>query len=89
LRATNPDRIQSALQELTDLLKEKPSDATLHYYLGRAHAAQGDTEAALPQFEEAMRENPGLVQARILAANISMQRGDFQRASSTGMRSSI
>ncbi|HWD99775.1 MAG TPA: tetratricopeptide repeat protein [Bryobacteraceae bacterium] len=84
VESNNPDRIQSALQELTDLLKEKPSDATLHYYLGRAHAAQGDTEAALPQFEEAMRENPGLVQARILAANISMQRGDFQRASQYG-----
>jgi tetratricopeptide (TPR) repeat protein len=84
VESNNADRVQSALQDLTDLAKEKPSDATIHYYLGRAHMAQGDSEAALPQLEQAMRENPSLVQARILAANIAMQRGDFQRASQYG-----
>lgn len=81
VEGNKPERVQAALGELTELLKERPSDAVLHYYLGRAHAARGDMDAALAQLEEAMRQDPKLVQARILAANLSMQRGDFQRAS--------
>jgi tetratricopeptide (TPR) repeat protein len=84
VESNSPDQIQAALDELPELLKERPSDAVLHYYLGRAHVARGETDAALTQFEEAMRQDPKLVQARILATNLSIQRGDFQRASQYG-----
>ena len=44
--SNDPGQIQAALEELPELLKERPADAALHYYLGRAHVAQGDTDAA-------------------------------------------
>jgi len=84
VESNKPDQIEAALAELPELLKERPADAALHYYLGRAQVAHGDTEAALAQFEEAMRQDPKLVQARVLAADLSMQKGDFQRASRYG-----
>lgn len=84
VETNDPAQIEAAFNELPQLLKDRPNDAILHYYLGRANVQRGDTEAALAQFEEAMRQNPGLVQARVQAANVSMQRGDFQRATQYG-----
>ena len=80
VESNRSERVQAALGELTELLKEQPSNAELHYYLGRAHMARGDMDAAIAQLEEAMRQDPKLMQARILAANLSIRRGDFQRA---------
>ncbi len=80
VESNKPERIQAALTELPELLKARPADAVLHYYLGRAYVARGDMDAALAQFEDAMRQDPKLAPARILAADLSMQRGDYERA---------
>jgi tetratricopeptide (TPR) repeat protein len=42
--------------------------------------AKGNTEAALNQFREGLRQNPQLLQARVLAADVSMRRGEYAQA---------
>jgi tetratricopeptide (TPR) repeat protein len=76
----NADDFQAAFSELSQLVKERPKDATIQYTLGRAYLRKGNTDAALNSFQEALRLNPQLVQARALAADASMRRGDFTGA---------
>ena len=80
LDSGQPDNVQAAFRDLPQLLKERPNDAMLHYNMGRARLTKGNTDAALLEFQEAIRQNPTLVPARILAANISMQREDYVQA---------
>ena len=71
---------QAAFADLMQLAAEEPKDALIHYNLGRAWLAKGNTEAALSQFQEGLRQNPLLLQARVLAADVSMRRGDYTLA---------
>lgn len=75
-----PEDFQTAFAELSQLAKDRPKDATIHYNLGRAYLRRQDTEAALASFQEALRLNPQLAQARAFAADVSMRRGDFTGA---------
>jgi len=75
-----PENIQAVFTELTQLAAEKPKDALVHYNLGRVWLAKGNTEAALTEFQEGLRQNPRLLQARVLAADVSMRRGDYTLA---------
>lgn len=86
LRATiqlddgKPEDLQAAFTELSRLAVEQPKDATILYQLGRAYLRKGNTDAALAEFQDAMRQNPQLLQARVLAADVSMRRGDYAQA---------
>jgi tetratricopeptide (TPR) repeat protein len=80
LESRTADDAQAAFAELTELVAEKPNDAMIHYNLGRAWLAKGNTEAALSQFREGLKQNPQLLQARVLAADVSMRRGEYQQA---------
>ena len=75
-----PEDAQAAFADLTRLAAERPKDALIHYNLGRAWLARGNTESALAEFREGLRENPQLLQARVLAADVSMRRGDYAQA---------
>jgi len=75
-----PEDAQAAFADLTQLAAQQPKDGLIHYNLGRAWLAKGNTEAALAQFEESLRRNPALLQARVLAADVSMRRGDYTLA---------
>jgi len=81
LNKGGPDDVQAAFEELSQLAKEQPSNALIHYNLGRAYVAKRNSEAALAEFQEALRQNPQLLQARVLAADVSMRRGDYTQAS--------
>jgi tetratricopeptide (TPR) repeat protein len=74
------DDVQAAFADLTQLAQEQPKDALIHYNLGRAWLAKGNTEAALAEFREGLRDNPALIQARVLAADVAMRRGDYAEA---------
>jgi tetratricopeptide (TPR) repeat protein len=75
-----PEDLQAAFTELSRLAGEQPKDATIHYQLGRAYLRKGNTDAALAEFQDAMRQNPQLLQAKVLAADVSMRRGDYAQA---------
>ena len=75
-----PEDVQAAFADLTQLAAQQPKDALIHYNLGRAWLAKGNTEAALAEFREGLRDNPQLIQARVLAADVSMRRGDYAQA---------
>lgn len=84
LDSNQADAIQAAYVELPQLIKERPRDASLHFNMGRAHLAKGNTDAALTEFQEAIREDPRYLPAKILAANIAMQREDYSQAQRYG-----
>jgi predicted Zn-dependent protease len=81
LGSGKPEDTQAAFTELSQLAKDQPKDASIHYNLGRAWMAKGNTEAALAEFQEGLKLNPQLVQAKVLAADVSLQRGDYAQAS--------
>jgi predicted Zn-dependent protease len=80
LDSRKPEDAQLAFSDLTQLAAEQPKNALIHYNLGRAWLAKGNTEAALAEFREGLRQNPQLIQARVLAADVSMRRGDYAQA---------
>ncbi|HTA42746.1 MAG TPA: tetratricopeptide repeat protein [Bryobacteraceae bacterium] len=80
LDSNQPEAIDAALTELQKLTKERPTDAALHFNLGRAQLAKGNTDIALAEFQEAIRQNPRFLPAKVLAANISMEREDYTTA---------
>jgi len=80
LDSRSPEDAQAAFADLSQLAAERPKDALIHYNLGRAWLARGNTESALAEFREGLRENPQLLQARVLAADVSMRRGEYAQA---------
>jgi tetratricopeptide (TPR) repeat protein len=74
------DKTISTLQELRDLVKISPNSAVLHYNLGRAYVANSDSDSALAEFNQAMKLDIRYLQPRLMAANLSMERRDYQRA---------
>jgi tetratricopeptide (TPR) repeat protein len=77
----NSEDLQSAFTELSQLAAEQSKDAVILYQLGRAYLRKGNTDAALAEFQDALRQNPQLLQARVLAADVSLRRGDYAQAS--------
>jgi tetratricopeptide (TPR) repeat protein len=75
-----PENLQAVFAELTQLAAERPKDALIHYNLGRVWLTRGNTQAALAEFQEGLRQNPALLQAKVLAADVSMRRGDYTLA---------
>jgi tetratricopeptide (TPR) repeat protein len=84
LDSNQPDLVQAAFLELPQLLKLRPKDATLHFNLGRAYLARGNADAALSEFQEAIRQDPRFVAPRVLAARVSMAREDYAQANQYG-----
>lgn len=84
LDSNQQDSVQAAFLELPQLLKLRPTDATLHFNMGRAYLARGNSDAALSEFQEAIRQNPRFVAPRILAARVSLAREDYALANQYG-----
>jgi len=72
---------QAAFTELTQLAAEQPKDPLIHYNLGRAWLAKGNTQAALAEFQQGLKLNPQMLEARVLAEDASMRTGDYAQAS--------
>jgi tetratricopeptide (TPR) repeat protein len=73
-------RLAAGLAELQVLVSEKPEDAVTRFNLGKARLKNGDVNGALGDFKEALRIDPRLLQARLLAANTSLQIQDYKGA---------
>jgi tetratricopeptide (TPR) repeat protein len=72
LETGKPDDLNKALQEFKNLSAQNPSDAILHYQLGRAELLKRDLNSARSQFAEAVRLRSGFIDARYRLAEISL-----------------
>ncbi len=72
--------IDVALRAFEDLSKRNPSDATIHLHLGRAYRKKGDLESARKEYQQAVRIQPDLVEAKYEMGLIDIMRGHAQDA---------
>ena len=83
LASGQPGQVKAALSELRELTKALPSNATLHFNLGRAYMAAGDQQnlsAAREQLEIALRIDPHQAPAKLVWAELALARGEPARA---------
>lgn len=64
LDSGTPENLDNALRTFQRLSRQTPNDATLRLHLGRAYRKKGDLESAHREFQESVRLNGGLVEAR-------------------------
>ncbi len=75
--------VKAAIAELNELTKAMPTNATLHFNLGRAYMAptdQQNLESAREQFEIALRLDPHHAPAKLAWAELALSRGEAARA---------
>ena len=75
--------VKTAIAELNELTKAMPSNATLHFNLGRAYMAptgQQNLETARVQLEIALRIDSHHVPAKLAWAELALSRGEASRA---------
>jgi tetratricopeptide (TPR) repeat protein len=65
---------------LNRLVLKNPTDATLHLDLARAYLTLNENEKSLTEAQEAIREDPKLMFARLFAAHIYEDRGEHPKA---------
>jgi tetratricopeptide (TPR) repeat protein len=80
IASRNPDNISKAVSMVQPLATKNPGNATLHFTLGRALGAKGDTENARLEFLEAIKRNPNYIEPRLLLAEMGELKGDYQTA---------
>jgi tetratricopeptide (TPR) repeat protein len=78
-RGTKSD-LTSSVSELKNLVQRSPTNANLHLDLARAYYGLGNSDGALSESLEALRQNQKLQPARLLAARIYADRGDASKA---------
>ncbi len=78
-RGTAAD-LKDSVSELKTLVSRNPNNAVLHLDLARAYYGLGNTDGALSESLEALRQNSKLQPARLLAARIYADRGDGSKA---------
>ena len=80
LDAGKTENVDAALSTFRDLTKKNPADATLRLHLGRAYRKKGDLESARKEYQEAIRLQPGFVEAKYELGLISLLRGQARDA---------
>ena len=68
---------QEAIEAYTRVLKLQPKDEETHFRLGRAQQAASHLDAALKHYEAAIRLDPLLFDAYVLAAQLHRANGDW------------
>lgn len=75
-----PESAAAVIPELRNLIQLNAKDPVLHFNLGRAYVAGGDTDSALAEFNQASQLSPRYLQPLLLAANLSLERQDYKQA---------
>ncbi len=78
-RGTTADLTKS-VAELKTLVQKNPGNAVLHLDLAKGYYGLHNVDGALSESLEALRQNSKLLPARLLAARIYSDRGDYGRA---------
>lgn len=76
----DPQKLSTGTSRLETLAKEKPTDATVRFNLGKANLQSGNAREALVRFREAIQLEPDLAEAKLFAADASIRTGDYQQA---------
>ncbi len=76
----NTGRAALAQQDLQHIVRLRPNSAEAHYYLAIAHAARRAELPERTELYEAVRLNPGLVEARLALCNLLIWRGSYKPA---------
>jgi len=82
LRLQSGDRkeLDSAIAELTNVLKQMPDNPVIRFNLGEAHLNKGDLEPARVQFLEAIKLRPNYVQPKMALGRIHLARGEWAKS---------
>ena len=86
LQSGNRDQITTVLNELQPLVAKLPNSPILHFNLGRAYLAKGDSasiEQARLQFQETLKLRPQYVPAKMALAQLELARGESSKAVQT------
>ena len=71
---------EAALRQLGRLVDSGLRFADVHYLLGVVHERRDELDAATTSLREAIRINPGYVEALLALASVCERRGDFEAA---------
>jgi tetratricopeptide (TPR) repeat protein len=86
LQTGNKDQIRTVIGELQPLVAKSPKSTILHYNLGRAYLAVGDSqslEQAKLQFEETLKIRADYMPARMALAEMQVAQKDYAKAVQT------
>jgi len=71
LDTRKPENIDKALAQFQVLSQQAPKDIPLRFNLAKAYLAKSDWAAARKELSEVLRDNPAMLQARLLLAEIA------------------
>lgn len=74
------ENVDAALRTFQQLSKRSPGDAVLRLHLGRAYRKKGDLESARREFQEAIKLQKSLVEAKYELGLIHLMRGEGREA---------
>ena len=80
MQSAGAGKIDAAVKELTEVVKNKPNDTLARYNLGRALMAQGNLLLASGQFQKAIRQQPRFLTPRYYLAEIGVDTRRFDLA---------
>lgn len=80
LQTGNKADLSKSMVELKKLVDKNPNSANLHLDLAKGHLGLGEADQALSEANEAIRLNPKLLPARVVAAKIYEDRGQHTKA---------
>jgi Flp pilus assembly protein TadD len=86
LQTGDRKQAKTIIGELQPLVAKMPNNASLHYNLGRAYLAAGDTQSldqGRLQFLEALKLEPRFVPARLALAQLELARGESAKSAQT------
>jgi tetratricopeptide (TPR) repeat protein len=75
--------INRAIVELQAVVTAAPDNVVAKYNLGRAYAAQGQSEQARQMFQKAIELRPDYLPARVALAELQVARGEYEAALKT------
>ena len=73
LDTRKPENVDKALAQFQALSQQAPKDITLRFNLAKAYLAKSDWVAARKELSEVLRDNPSLLQAHLLLAEIAFK----------------
>src|SRR5207253_3146632 len=74
----NRNKIQSAIKEFEQLVKERPQDFVVRYNFGKAYLASGDLGLAQAQFLAAIQQDSSFLEPYLALAQMAEQKQDFR-----------
>ena len=80
LQSHSPESLEQAAAEFKSELKLSPEDGACEFQLGQIAQVQGNTAAAKPYFERAVKLSPTFVQALIALGKLSSQQKQYDQA---------